>query len=82
MVDATYGGMWELPVVGEVAAPSVLLIRPDGHVAWRGGATDEGLSDALRTWFGVGVAPSRLRRWVPQTIVAGATASPAAMTPA
>jgi hypothetical protein len=28
------------------------LIRPDGHVAWVGDGTDEGLRAALTTWFG------------------------------
>jgi hypothetical protein len=35
-VDATYDGEWELPVIGVVAAPQAVLIRPDGHVAWVG----------------------------------------------
>ena len=30
LVDATYDGAWELPVLGEVAAPAAVLIRPDG----------------------------------------------------
>jgi 3-(3-hydroxy-phenyl)propionate hydroxylase len=51
-VDASYGGIWELPVVGEVAAPPAVLVRPDGHVAWVGDGTDTGLRDALTTWFG------------------------------
>jgi hypothetical protein len=51
-VAARYAGVWELPVVGVVAAPSAVLIRPDGHVAWVGDGTDEGLRDALTTWFG------------------------------
>jgi 2-polyprenyl-6-methoxyphenol hydroxylase-like FAD-dependent oxidoreductase len=51
-VDARYAGAWELPVLGAVAAPTAVLIRPDGHVAWVGGGTDEGLRDALITWFG------------------------------
>src|SRR6195256_5697794 len=33
LVDASYAGIWELPVVGEVTAPSAVLVRPDGHVA-------------------------------------------------
>jgi 3-(3-hydroxy-phenyl)propionate hydroxylase len=33
-VDADYDGPWELPVLGEVPAPTAVLIRPDGHVAW------------------------------------------------
>ena len=52
LVDATYEGVWELPVLGEVAAPSAVLIRPDGHVAWVGALTDPELSRALTTWFG------------------------------
>jgi 3-(3-hydroxy-phenyl)propionate hydroxylase len=52
LVDATYAGVWELPVLGEVAAPSAVLIRPDGHVAWVGDLTDEQLPRALATWFG------------------------------
>jgi 2-polyprenyl-6-methoxyphenol hydroxylase-like FAD-dependent oxidoreductase len=51
-VDATYGGGWELPVVGAVTAPTAVLIRPDGHVACVGEGTDTGLRDALTTWFG------------------------------
>jgi 2-polyprenyl-6-methoxyphenol hydroxylase-like FAD-dependent oxidoreductase len=51
-VAARYAGVWELPVVGVVAAPSAVLIRPDGHVAWVGDGTDEGLRQALTTWFG------------------------------
>jgi 2-polyprenyl-6-methoxyphenol hydroxylase-like FAD-dependent oxidoreductase len=51
-VDASYADAWELPVVCEVAAPSAVLIRPDGHVAWVGEGSDAGLRDALTTWFG------------------------------
>jgi 3-(3-hydroxy-phenyl)propionate hydroxylase len=51
-VDARYGGVWELPVLGVVAAPRAVLIRPDGYVAWVGEGTDQGLRDALTTWFG------------------------------
>jgi len=51
-VDARYGGTWELPVLGEVSAPTAVLIRPDGHVAWVGGGTDRDLGEALTTWFG------------------------------
>jgi 2-polyprenyl-6-methoxyphenol hydroxylase-like FAD-dependent oxidoreductase len=53
MIDAEYVGPWELPVLGAVPAPSAVLIRPDGHVAWVGeDSTDAGLRDALTTWFG------------------------------
>jgi 2-polyprenyl-6-methoxyphenol hydroxylase-like FAD-dependent oxidoreductase len=57
-VDATYAGPWELPVIGIVTAPTAVLIRPDGHVAWVADGTDgtDGtdlvLADALTTWFG------------------------------
>lgn len=51
-VDATYAGTWELPVIGAVAAPAAVLIRPDGYVAWVGDGNRAGLADALTTWFG------------------------------
>jgi 3-(3-hydroxy-phenyl)propionate hydroxylase len=51
-IDARYAGDWELPVLGHVAAPAAVLIRPDGYVAWVGDGTDAGLRDALITWFG------------------------------
>ncbi len=52
VVEATYAGTWELPVLGEVPAPGAVLIRPDGHVAWAGDLTDPALSHAVTTWFG------------------------------
>jgi 2-polyprenyl-6-methoxyphenol hydroxylase-like FAD-dependent oxidoreductase len=52
LVDARHDGVWELPVVGEVAAPSAVLIRPDGYVAWAGDLIDPELPQALATWFG------------------------------
>ncbi len=51
-VEATYDGAWVLPVVGTVPAPTAVLIRPDGHVAWVGEGTQSGLSEALASWFG------------------------------
>jgi 2-polyprenyl-6-methoxyphenol hydroxylase-like FAD-dependent oxidoreductase len=51
LVDARHQGLWELPVLGEVAAPPAVLIRPDGHVAWAGDLTDLELPRALATWF-------------------------------
>jgi len=51
-IDAEYAGNWELPALGQVAAPTAMLIRPDGYVAWVGDGTDNGLRDALTTWFG------------------------------
>ena len=52
LIDAGYDGTWELPALGAVTAPSAVLIRPDGHVAWVGEGTELGLADALTTWFG------------------------------
>jgi hypothetical protein len=51
-IDAVYEGEWELPVLGVVSAPTAVLVRPDGYVAWAGNGTDAGLTDALATWFG------------------------------
>ena len=51
-VDARYAGAWELPVLGAVAAPRAVLIRPDGYVAWTSEGNDPGLREALTTWFG------------------------------
>jgi 2-polyprenyl-6-methoxyphenol hydroxylase-like FAD-dependent oxidoreductase len=51
-IDAGYDGPWELPVIGEVSAPSAVLIRPDGYVAWVGEGSDAGLAEARDTWFG------------------------------
>ena len=56
-VSATYDGAWELPVVGEVAAPTAVLVRPDGHAAWVGQNTAEGLTEALTTWCGAAKSP-------------------------
>jgi hypothetical protein len=51
-VDAEYAGPWELPVLGAVSAPTAVLIRPDGYVAWVGEGTADGLGEAVSTWFG------------------------------
>ena len=52
LIDAKYDGAWELPALGAVTAPTAVLIRPDGYVAWVGDLTQRGLADALTTWFG------------------------------
>ncbi|WP_217913517.1 FAD-dependent monooxygenase [Miltoncostaea marina] len=52
LVEARYDGRWELPALGEVVAPGAVLVRPDGHVAWVGEGSDEGLREALGTWCG------------------------------
>jgi 2-polyprenyl-6-methoxyphenol hydroxylase-like FAD-dependent oxidoreductase len=52
LVDAKHDGVVELPVLGEIATPSAVLIRPDGHVVWAGHLTDPELPNALASWFG------------------------------
>jgi 2-polyprenyl-6-methoxyphenol hydroxylase-like FAD-dependent oxidoreductase len=52
LVEATYAGAWELPVIGTVVPPGAVLVRPDGYVAWVGDRSAVGLRDALSTWFG------------------------------
>jgi 3-(3-hydroxy-phenyl)propionate hydroxylase len=52
LTDATCAGVWELPVLGGAPAPTAVLIRPDGYVAWAGDLTHPGLPVALTTWFG------------------------------
>ncbi len=52
LVDGKYDGAWELPAMGSVAAPTAVLIRADGYVAWVGDESAVGLAEALATWFG------------------------------
>ena len=52
LIDAEYVGTWELPAIGAVIAPTAVLVRPDGYVAWVGDLTQWGFADALTTWFG------------------------------
>jgi 3-(3-hydroxy-phenyl)propionate hydroxylase len=52
LIDARSVGPWELPALGAVTAPTAVLIRPDGYVAWVGDPTQLGLADALTRWFG------------------------------
>jgi hypothetical protein len=56
LIDAKYVGTWELPALGTVTAPTAVLIRPDGYVAWVGELAQLGLTDALTTWFGPAIA--------------------------
>jgi 3-(3-hydroxy-phenyl)propionate hydroxylase len=58
-IHAKYAGSWELPVIGAVRGPAIVLIRPDGYVAWVGNLTQRGLADALTTWFGPPTAAQR-----------------------
>ncbi|UKA70232.1 FAD-dependent monooxygenase [Arthrobacter sp. FW306-06-A] len=51
-VRAICDGAWQLPVLGAVDAPTAVLVRPDGYVAWVGEGSVEGLPEALATWFG------------------------------
>jgi 3-(3-hydroxy-phenyl)propionate hydroxylase len=51
-IEARYDGAWDLPVIGAVDAPVATLVRPDGHVAWVGNGSNDGLGEALTTWFG------------------------------
>jgi 3-(3-hydroxy-phenyl)propionate hydroxylase len=54
-IDAAYTGEWTVPALGPIAAPTAVLIRPDGHVAWAGNPGEPGqpaLTEALGTWFG------------------------------
>lgn len=51
VVEATYDGVWELPVLGIVDPPGSVLVRPDGHVAWTGRPTDPTLEAVLGHWF-------------------------------
>jgi hypothetical protein len=52
LIEPEYSGPWELPVLGAVTAPTSVLIRPDGYVAWVGEPREPGLPDALTRWFG------------------------------
>ncbi|WP_445216717.1 FAD-dependent monooxygenase [Bradyrhizobium sp. Pa8] len=52
VINASHDGAWELPAIGQVAAPDAVLVRPDGHVAWVGDESQRGLENALTTWFG------------------------------
>ena len=50
--DAVHTWTWELPGLGAITAPTAVLVRPDGYVAWVGDGNRDGLAEALTTWFG------------------------------
>lgn len=52
MIDAKYAGTWKLPAIGTITVPTVILVPPDGYVAYLGDLTQVGLTDSLTTWFG------------------------------
>ncbi|MGY2810870.1 FAD-dependent monooxygenase [Bradyrhizobium sp. USDA 4506] len=58
LVDAANRGAWELPAHGTVSAPTAVLVRPDGYVAWVGERTQAGLPEALTKWFGASAGTS------------------------
>jgi len=55
-IDAKYAGKWDLLAMGAIEAPTAVLVRPDGYVAWVGDQSQRGLADALTTWFGPATA--------------------------
>lgn len=54
LLDATFEGVCELPVIGAVRMPGAVLIRPDGHVAWAGEGDGDakGLVEVVSGWLG------------------------------
>lgn len=56
LMEGQYAGAWELPGVGAVPAPTAVLVRPDGYVAWVGEGNQVRLNEAITTWFGLPVA--------------------------
>lgn len=52
LIEAACDGAWELPAIGLVEAPTAVLVRPDGYVAWVGQGNCIGLDDALDAWAG------------------------------
>jgi hypothetical protein len=56
------GSSWsmpKLPTLGRIAAPTAVLVRPDGYVAWVENQTEPALAEAPTTWFGPPTAAFR-----------------------
>jgi 2-polyprenyl-6-methoxyphenol hydroxylase-like FAD-dependent oxidoreductase len=67
VINAKHVGEWALPALGAITAPTAVLIRPDGYVAWVGEHARLGLADALTMWFGAPAAtpaPSGNPSWM------------------
>jgi 3-(3-hydroxy-phenyl)propionate hydroxylase len=82
LIDASYGGAWQLPVLGVVNGPTAVLVRPDGYVAWVRDGTNIGLTDALTTWFGPPSAAQRIRTIDSQGVAMDRTSASATVTAA
>lgn len=67
VVDAMHDGSWQLPVLGVIDAPSAVLIRPDGYVAWAGEIPDPRLSHAVEIWFGAPTGSTAMQAGTPAT---------------
>jgi 3-(3-hydroxy-phenyl)propionate hydroxylase len=52
MINAECQEQWLLPVIGKVAPPAGLLVRPDGYVSWVSNGTTAWLAEALMQWHG------------------------------